>query len=238
MSDNQKLTLDELAQKIVREDVLCCVSSLIHNLSKLEGVLDYRAAQDIDLDFDELREVLVQDDWQEPAEQEGFELFENEDGEYAALKPEQQIKWAYGNDFVPFEADGVHYMIKEDILEKYKAEPSADLLQDALSDDDAYTGATQRDALQAYLCDHHDGTWHSDEADAWREACEDNSIDPDTVEAYEHWVVTPWLARKLSEQGHMTGEVQGLTIWGRPTTGQAIYMDGVIQAIAKGLLDN
>lgn len=181
-----KLTLDEMAQKIVREEVLCCVSSLIHNLSKLEAHLDYKEAQDADIDFDELRQVLVQDDWQEAAE------------------------------------DYIRKMDRDDLVSA---------LEDAGVEEDEFKDLDDdklREKLEAHL----------EEEDEWQDFCEANRIDPYTVEAYEHWVVTPWLARKLEEQGHMTGEVQGLTVWGRPTTGQVIYMDGVIQAIAKGLLDN
>ncbi len=54
-------------------------------------------------------------------------------------------------------------------------------------------------------------------------------------EAYEHWIVSDWLAEKLRDKGEMVGELHGLTIWGRCTTGQAIALDGVMQEIAKDL---
>lgn len=51
-------------------------------------------------------------------------------------------------------------------------------------------------------------------------------------EACEYWIVSDWLADNL----HMHGEkvswhFAGLTVWARMTTGQAIYMDGVIEDI-------
>ena len=66
------------------------------------------------------------------------------------------------------------------------------------------------------------------EAEAWRELCDLENIEPHQTEAYEHWIVSDWLARKLEAKGEMTGDICGLTIWGRCATGQAILLDGVI----------
>ncbi len=58
----------------------------------------------------------------------------------------------------------------------------------------------------------------------------------DYVEAYEHWIVSDWLADKLIEHGEMvTKDFLGLTIWGRTTSGQAIFLDGVIERIYDSL---
>lgn len=71
-----------------------------------------------------------------------------------------------------------------------------------------------------------------DEAEAWRELAEIECIDPYTIEAYEHWIVSPALADWLEDEGEMVShDVYGLTIWGRTCTGQAISMDGVIRRI-------
>jgi len=50
----------------------------------------------------------------------------------------------------------------------------------------------------------------------------------DSIEAYEHWIVSDWLADKLHKRGEMVEEIHGLTVWGRCTTGQSIYLDRVI----------
>ena len=50
-------------------------------------------------------------------------------------------------------------------------------------------------------------------------------------EALEHWLVSTWLANRLREEGEMVVEFLGLTIWGRTTSGQAIYIDSVIEDI-------
>ena len=41
----------------------------------------------------------------------------------------------------------------------------------------------------------------------------------------------PWLAERLKEQGEIIIDKLGCRWWGRLTSGQAIYMDGVIQEI-------
>lgn len=56
--------------------------------------------------------------------------------------------------------------------------------------------------------------------------------DEEIEEAYEHWIVTSWLANKLEDKGEMvTKDFLGLTIWGRTCTGQSIMLDEVIRDI-------
>lgn len=52
-------------------------------------------------------------------------------------------------------------------------------------------------------------------------------------EVFEFWLVTDWLASKLREYNEVIIEVDDLVIWGRTCTGQAIYMDDLIQEIAE-----
>ena len=47
----------------------------------------------------------------------------------------------------------------------------------------------------------------------------------------EWWLIDSWLAERLKEQGEIIIEELGCRWWGRLTSGQAIYMDGVIQEI-------
>lgn len=51
------------------------------------------------------------------------------------------------------------------------------------------------------------------------------------LEVFEHWIVDRWLADELKKRGETVGELFGLRIWGRATTGQFIAMDEVIRAI-------
>eukprot|EP00919_Chromeraceae_sp_WS-2016_P055234 GHVR01131228.1.p1 GENE.GHVR01131228.1~~GHVR01131228.1.p1 ORF type:complete len:126 (+),score=15.80 GHVR01131228.1:960-1337(+) len=65
---------------------------------------------------------------------------------------------------------------------------------------------------------------------------EDGGYD-EYIEALEHWLVSDWLADKLESKGEMIlKDFMGLTIWGRTTSGQAIYCDGVMQEIAEELI--
>ena len=43
-------------------------------------------------------------------------------------------------------------------------------------------------------------------------------------EVLEWWLVTPWLAERLKEQGEIIIDELGCRWWGRLTSGQAIYM--------------
>ena len=54
---------------------------------------------------------------------------------------------------------------------------------------------------------------------------------PFVDDVMEWWLVTPWLAERLKEQGEIIIDELGCRWWGRLTSGQAIYMDGVIQEI-------
>lgn len=56
-------------------------------------------------------------------------------------------------------------------------------------------------------------------------------IDSDD-EIFEWWLVSPYLADELKEQGEIVIDALGCYWWGRTTSGQAIYMDSAIQKIA------
>ena len=64
---------------------------------------------------------------------------------------------------------------------------------------------------------------------------DDLESDDDPIEAYEHWIISDWFAGKLAEKGEITGELLGLTLWGRTCTGQAICLDSVIREIASDM---
>ena len=51
-------------------------------------------------------------------------------------------------------------------------------------------------------------------------------------EIMEWWLVTPYMAELLKEKGEVILSDYGCYWWGRTTSGQALYMDGVIQDIA------
>lgn len=47
----------------------------------------------------------------------------------------------------------------------------------------------------------------------------------------EWWLIDSWLAERLKAQGEVIIEEYGCYWWGRQSSGQAIYMDSVIQEI-------
>lgn len=71
------------------------------------------------------------------------------------------------------------------------------------------------------------------EDDSWEEFADTHRVEPYYDEVYEFWIVTDWLGAKLKDKGHPVEEICSMTIWGRPTTGQAISMDGVIGEIYR-----
>lgn len=74
------------------------------------------------------------------------------------------------------------------------------------------------------------------EARTAQEACEMDNIEPYERKVSEHWVVSEWLADKLLEKGEKVDKnFQGLCIWARTTTGQAIASDLVIEQITADL---
>ena len=52
---------------------------------------------------------------------------------------------------------------------------------------------------------------------------------PFADDVMEWWLIDSWLAERLKREGEVFSEEYGW--WGRLTSGQAIYMDGVIQEI-------
>ncbi|RWM29420.1 hypothetical protein [Mesorhizobium sp.] len=77
---------------------------------------------------------------------------------------------------------------------------------------------------------------HESAADAWRDCCEENDIEPYDREVFEHWIVSDWLAEKLAAKGEKVDtDFAGMTVWARTTTGQAISIDAVIVEIVADL---
>ncbi len=61
---------------------------------------------------------------------------------------------------------------------------------------------------------------------------EEPEFEEEIEEVLEHYIVTNWLAEKLEAKNEVVCfNFMGFTIWGRTTSGSAIYMDEVIQEI-------
>lgn len=158
----------------------------------------------------------------------------------------------------------VHYCVSSLISELLKTafEPGALVDEDSAialggrgpdADDYANENGTQGDGFSVTVEQDSDGyAWQvidsdgdtldsgDDESavDAWRAAYDAaGRAYPEGAEAFEHWLVSNWLAEKLRDRGESVVDLDniGLTVWARCTTGQAIYADYVLQAIAADL---
>lgn len=170
-------TVDECARRIVGEDVLVCLSSLIYELNS-----NYDVISTLDIE-DEMMELNSRDDYEEPVE----------------------------DHLNALERDELVQLLEEAGFQCYDHESISQL-------------------AAAYL-------EHLKTEDELRSYAEDNRVDPFIIEAYEHWAVTSYLARKLRDQGETVVELFNLQIWARTTTGQMICMDGVMQRIAQDILN-
>ncbi len=61
----------------------------------------------------------------------------------------------------------------------------------------------------------------------------ENKEEWDLPEFYEFWSVDDWLAEKLENEGELIIDYKGYKVWGRMATGQAIYLDYVLEKIAE-----
>jgi hypothetical protein len=264
--------LQKLASGLVEREVYYCVSSLIGTLNTLAGTCDTQG----ELDYDDLMNLMVRDDWESPAR-----YFISQEADFVDLEAIAD-EFGYWSDVLA--ESGVRDEVAEttdwvcddclQFLVNGTLPPDSTPARDAEITDGCLSDAAPTDEEQEFSinsCDHcgtplagrrHgmcDGSMSDDlqarinatenpertedtirekvaalveaESDGWQKVCDDNRLDPEQREAYEHWIVSGWLARKLSERGELTGEVCGLTIWGRCTTGQSISMDGVIEEI-------
>lgn len=76
-----------------------------------------------------------------------------------------------------------------------------------------------------------------DDCETYQDVCEELDIEPYEREVFEHWIVSDWLADKLEAKGEKVDrDFGGMIVWARTTTGQAISMDSVIEAIRADLI--
>lgn len=63
----------------------------------------------------------------------------------------------------------------------------------------------------------------------------DEYIYPFLGDVMEWWLIDSWLAERLKREGEVIIDEYGCYWWGRQSSGQAIYMDYVIQRICGGI---
>lgn len=59
----------------------------------------------------------------------------------------------------------------------------------------------------------------------------DEDGDPIYIEPLEFYVVSHYLAHHLKKRGEAVSDMYGINIWGRAASGQAAYMDNVMEDI-------
>ncbi len=233
---SNKVTKYDLASRLVEREVIYCVSALMGDLLNAIGE-GCHALQEYEEDINNLMETT---DYEAPGQQhidqadagelqEAVELF---DGDWDVVLVEN----GFPTQDMLTEAVNSFEQDIDDLLEldELTAEEGVKLTtlqteRNGLPEDlDEWCAAEEGrlDKLRQVVT-----SFVEDEGD-WKTLCEENRIDPDRDEVFEHWIVTDWLADRLEENGHTTGEVCGMTIWGRGCTGQAIALDHVIQQIA------
>lgn len=197
----------DLAGRLVQREVVCCVSSLVSGLTELSQLVGYSELRDaLGTDSDELSALC-----QRPNYEEAVRQFIMNDADLDQLE-EVAEQHGYWSDALADAGLTPNTAGADDHLEGYlESEPDKfNLLRqcvwELINTDDEYQ---------------------------W--VCREYDLDYDYDEVYEHWVVSDWLQRKLAEKGEITGDLCGLTIWGRCCTGQSMVLDSVIQEITREL---
>lgn len=216
--------LQELGGRLVDREVYYSVSSLISDLTTLVSSTDRITLEHISADYEDLFDLCRRIDYDEAAEAHIDDCDDLDDLENMAGFVgdwDTALRAAgYDPDNPPFKPVDVD----DPEAEPEQYDDPADYLRDLEEEE----GKKFLEALRTYI---------KERVNDHKAFCREFDIDTDEYESevYEHWIVSNWLADKLAERGEVTGEVCGLTIWGRCTTGQAISMDYVIQQIAAEL---
>lgn len=101
-----------------------------------------------------------------------------------------------------------------------------DLLQISMHGDKSSGGIELDNIENLYITDEATAkNFGYDSLEAMQDAGEDQQ------EIYEWWFVTKWLYEDLREAGEPVINSDYGYLWGRTCTGQAIYMDGIIEQI-------
>lgn len=210
----------ELARRLVQQNVICCVSTLVEGLLKVSGELDYKLFTDaFDIDPDELSALYQKPNYETTARDFIFDDADRTDLESVAN-------------------DNGYW---EDIVEEFV--PEVKEVTEEGEDDSTtyylYTGCTnpfddedeaREAAIESVMPTIREAVWKI--ATDYEAICIAHGLDYEYTEALEYWVVSSWLAWKLAEKGEAIAEVCGLTVWGRCTSGQSISIDGIIESIA------
>ena len=205
------------AQDLVRREVYYCVSSLVSELMQRAESFDAEDAEalyDLAVAKRDYEEACTEVGWEEVTDPTWF-VFSSIDTCVVVKEGSEDEAW--------------ERLFTDSVEESY--DPEAYLEEATAQEICEGEGWELADSPTFYNTE----TGETSEADGWEELASEQDIEPYEWEAFEHWLVSDWLANKLAERGYTVREVFGLTIWARGTTGQAIYIDGVIEDIVAEL---
>ena len=213
---NDIKTIDQF----VRDNVICNVSCLVSDTFTLvsymanNGTDPSRVLCQTGFDYDDMLSMMQSDDWESPA-REHIEDLDRDD----------LVEALEAADITDDRDDG-EIQDAENLMARQAADKG-----EAFDPDDypTWTGVSDQD-LRTHLLNH-----LNEEADGWKDFCDDNRIDPEITEVFEHWAINDWFGRRLKERGETVVDFGNLDVWCRTTTGQAISMDYVIGEIYKDL---
>lgn len=206
----------ELARRLVDREVYYCVSSLVSTLSVLAQNCGWTVLRDECLSWeDDILPLLESTNYEEAVR---AWVMDSRGTDVESLERAVEIGGYWEN---VVDASGYTTYLSE-FIPTPEQEEAFDF-QDWL-DADSERDEKFRELVFKQL----------EETSDMEELCRELQIDTDDFrdEVYEHWLISGWLAARLRERGEVTGELCGLTIWGRGTTGQSICLDRVIQNIA------
>ena len=199
----------ELARRLVDREIYYCVSSLVGTLSALAQNCDSRVLRDECLDWEE--DILPLLEWIDYEEALCQYVMDTDGVDVQSL--ESMVEHDY--DFESFLEEKVYPVL---------GCPNGLLALQEWLDADSERNEKFRELVFEQL----------ESTSNMEELCREFQVDTDDFrdQTYEQWIVSDWLARKLKDKGETVGELCGLTVWGRGTTGQSICLDRVIQNLA------
>lgn len=195
----------QIKRKFVEREVIQCVSYLVSHFLQ-----NTEALTGSNYDYEDLMDLCVQNINTVCADQFRYVIDHDERGEFRATVYDIDEEGDDNNDIYNFKLEN-----------QEEFEQMGEEIDDLSNLND----------VESYLKEHNIIPEHATLIDEY----DVPETEEETHEAYEHWVVTDWLARKLDEKDEITGELFGLTIWGRCTSGQAILLDCVIGEICSDL---
>ena len=218
-SENQSIL-----RKLVEREVIVNVSYLVSDVTSLAACADSNCKSSITyedmLDMAEVRDTPEQ--LEQVARENCYEVVEI-NGEFYWYEDEFDGK-------VPLKDVPEDYSIKEVKRSKKFSVFYEGELQESLTTREGALCYIWSDFFSKEGKDAFD-----DEEEAWKDCCEQNNLEPDPYDVYEHWVVSDFFSRKLQAVGEKVVDFGKLDVWCRTCTGQAILLDPCIAEIAEGM---